>query len=146
MERPPLKIALIAGEVSGDQLGGWLMEAIKKRRPDTVFLGVGGTMMADQGLNSLFPLRDIALMGLAEILPHIRKLSRRIRETVAFLEHEKPDMIITIDSPGFALRVRTWKNSSQAGALCCSQCLGVSSATGESRGRALRPLALPTTV
>ena len=99
------KIAIIAGEVSGDQLGGWLMEAIKTRRADVQFVGVGGSTMQAQGLTSLFPIRDIALIGIAEILPHIRTLTRRIRETVEFLEREQPDIIITIDVPGFALRV-----------------------------------------
>ena len=99
------KIAIIAGEVSGDQLGGWLMEALKKRRPDIHFIGLGGENMQAQGLTSLFPIRDIALIGIAEILPHIRTITRRIRETVEFLEREKPDMIISIDVPGFALRV-----------------------------------------
>jgi lipid-A-disaccharide synthase len=99
------KIAIIAGEVSGDQLGGWLMEAIKTRRADVQFVGVGGSNMQAQGLTSLFPIRDIALIGIAEILPHIRTLTRRIRETVEFLEREQPDIIITIDVPGFALRV-----------------------------------------
>ncbi len=101
----PLKIALIAGEVSGDQLGGWLMQALKARRGDIHFVGLGGDMMAAQGLQSLFPIREIALIGIAEILPHIRNITRRINQTVEFLERENPDMILTIDVPGFALRV-----------------------------------------
>lgn len=99
------KIVVIAGEVSGDQLGGWLLEALKKRRQDIQFLGIGGPMMEAQGIKSLFPIRDIALIGIAEVLPHARTITRRIRETVEFLEREKPDMIVTIDVPGFALRV-----------------------------------------
>ena len=105
MGASPLKIALIAGEVSGDQLGGWLMAALKVRRADIQFVGLGGPSMAAQGLVSIFPIRDIALIGIAEILPHVRTVTRRIRETVEFLEREKPDMIVTIDVPGFALRV-----------------------------------------
>ena len=105
MTHDSLKIAVIAGEVSGDQLGGWLMAALKARRPDIRFVGLGGPMMAAQGLESLFPIRDIALIGIAEVLPHARTITRRIREMVAFLEREKPDMIVTIDVPGFALRV-----------------------------------------
>lgn len=101
----PLKIALIAGEVSGDQLGGWLMQALRARRSDITFVGLGGPMMQAEGLNSIFPIRDIALIGIAEVLPHARTITRRIRETTAFLEQENPDMIITIDVPGFALRV-----------------------------------------
>ena len=100
-----LKIAILAGEVSGDQLGGWLMAALKKRRSDIIFIGLGGANMETEGLTSLFPISDIALIGIAEILPHLRTLTRRIRQTVEFLEREKPDMIISIDVPGFALRV-----------------------------------------
>lgn len=101
----PVKIAIIAGEVSGDQLGGWLMQALKARRPDIAFVGIGGPMMQQQGLRTLFPIRDIALIGIAEVLPHVRTLTRRIRETVEFIEREKPDIVLTIDVPGFVLRV-----------------------------------------
>ncbi len=104
MARAPL-IALIAGETSGDQLGGWLMAALKANKPQLRFIGIGGANMEAQGLHSLFPMREIALMGFAEILPHIVKLTRRIRETIAFIEREQPDILVTIDSPGFVLRV-----------------------------------------
>ena len=99
------KIAIIAGETSGDQLGGWLMAALKEKRPDIQFIGVGGRTMQAQGLSSLFNIQDIALIGIAEILPHVRTLTRRIKQTVRFLEREKPDIILTIDVPGFSLRV-----------------------------------------
>ena len=99
------RIALIAGEASGDQLGGWLMAALKAKRPDMQFIGIGGPMMQAQGITSLFPIRDINLIGIAEVLPHALTIKRRIRETVSFLEREQPDIVITIDSPGFALRV-----------------------------------------
>ena len=100
-----MKIALIAGETSGDQLGGWLMEALRKRDSSIRFVGLGGPQMQAQGLVSLFPISEIALIGIAEVLPHARNILRRIRQTVAFLEAEKPDVIISIDVPGFALRV-----------------------------------------
>lgn len=101
----PLTIAFIAGETSGDQLGGWLMAALKTKRPDVRFIGLGGPMMEAQGLTSLFPIRDIALLGIAEILPHVRTIKRRIREMVEFIEREQPDIVVSIDSPGFVLRV-----------------------------------------
>ena len=100
-----MKIAVIAGETSGDQLGGWLMEALRARRSDIQFVGLGGPMMAAQGLTSLFPIREIALIGIAEILPHIFNIRRRIHETVEMIEREKPDLVVTIDVPGFVLRV-----------------------------------------
>ena len=101
----PYKIAIIAGETSGDQLGGWLMEALRAKRSDIQFVGLGGPMMQAQGLTSLFPIHEIALIGIAEILPHIFNIRRRIRQTVAMIEREQPDMVVTIDVPGFALRV-----------------------------------------
>lgn len=99
------RIALIAGEASGDQLGGWLMEAIAAKRPEVTFIGIGGPMMQSRGLSSLFPIRDINLLGITEVLPHVFTITRRIRETVAFLEREQPEVVVSIDSPGFVLRV-----------------------------------------
>lgn len=99
------KIAVIAGEVSGDQLGGWLMAAIRAKEPQARFIGLGGLNMQAQGISSLFPIEDIALIGITEVLPHAHRIMARIRQMVEFLERESPDMIITIDVPGFALRV-----------------------------------------
>lgn len=98
-------ITLIAGETSGDQLGGWLMAALKAHCPEARFIGLGGAMMEAEGLRSIFPMREISLMGFAEVLPHIFRLKRRIREMVAFIEREQPDILLSIDSPGFVLRV-----------------------------------------
>jgi lipid-A-disaccharide synthase len=99
------KIFLIAGEASGDQLGAGLMRALRQLDPAADFHGIGGSLMAEQGLESLFPMSDLSFMGFAEVLPHIPKLKRRIRETIATIERIKPDVVITIDSPGFNLRV-----------------------------------------
>lgn len=98
-------IYLIAGEQSGDQLGARLMRAILRRCPDATFAGIGGTAMAEQGCASLFPMSDLSLMGFLEVLPRIRQLKRRIRETAADIGIRKPDAVVTIDSPGFTLRV-----------------------------------------
>ena len=98
-------IYLIAGEQSGDVLGCRLMRAIVRARPETTFAGIGGTEMAAQGLNSLFPISDLALMGLLEILPKIRQLKARLGQTVADIKAQRPDIVVTIDSPGFTLRV-----------------------------------------
>src|SRR6478735_8992603 len=100
-----MKIALIAGETSGDQLGGWLMEALKRRNPNIEFVGLGGKTMQAQGLKSLFPMEEIALMGIAEVLPHYFNIKRRVRQMVEYLEAEKPDILITIDSRGYTYRV-----------------------------------------
>jgi lipid-A-disaccharide synthase len=98
-------IYLIAGEQSGDVLGARLMQALKARRPDIAFAGVGGSAMAAQGLNSLFPIRALSLMGLAEVLPKIFELRSLLKRTVADIEARAPDVLVTIDSPGFTLRV-----------------------------------------
>ncbi len=96
---------LIAGESSGDVLGARLMAALRASEPAMRFEGVGGERMAEQGLQSLFPMRDLALMGLAEVLPNIRRLARRLNETTADIAARRPDVIVTIDSPGFTMRV-----------------------------------------
>jgi lipid-A-disaccharide synthase len=97
---------LIAGEPSGDLLGGSLLAALKQRTGGQVrFAGIGGPKMIEQGLVSLFPMTDLAVFGLAEILPRLRHLMRRGEETVADIARLKPDALITIDSPGFTLRV-----------------------------------------
>jgi lipid-A-disaccharide synthase len=98
-------IYLIAGESSGDVLGARLMRAIAARRLDAGFAGIGGEAMAEHGLRSLFPLRDLALMGLLEILPRLRQLKLRLRQTTDDIAARRPDVVVTIDSPGFTLRV-----------------------------------------
>ncbi len=99
-------IFIIAGEPSGDALGAGLMAALPEAFPHPVTMhGIGGTRMEEEGLAPLFPMTDIALMGFAEILPHIPKLMRRIRQTVLAIEALRPDILITIDSPGFCFRV-----------------------------------------
>jgi lipid-A-disaccharide synthase len=98
-------IYLVAGEASGDALGARLVAALRARRPDLRFAGIGGERLAEQGVASLFPMRELALMGLLEVLPNIRNLSRRMAETVADVTARRPAVIVTIDSPGFALRL-----------------------------------------
>ncbi|KAA2211875.1 lipid-A-disaccharide synthase [Teichococcus oryzae] len=96
---------LVAGEASGDMLGARLIAALRRRRPDLRFAGVGGDRMAEQGFTSLFPMRELALMGLLEVLPNIRRLARRLEETAADIAARRPALVVTIDSPGFTLRV-----------------------------------------
>ncbi|WP_428536996.1 lipid-A-disaccharide synthase [Rhodopila sp.] len=98
-------IYLIAGEQSGDVLGARLMAALKARRPEFGFAGIGGAAMAAQGLDSLFPIRSLALMGLLEVVPKLFELRTLLRRTVADIEQRRPDVVVTIDSPGFTLRV-----------------------------------------
>lgn len=104
-QQDPL-IYLIAGEPSGDLLGGYLMKALKSETAGAVrFAGLGGAHMQAEGLDSLFPIDELAVMGLVEVLPHIRRLLRRIDETVADAAAAKPDALVTIDAPAFSLRI-----------------------------------------
>jgi lipid-A-disaccharide synthase len=98
-------VYLIAGEASGDLLGARLIAALRAARPDLTFAGVGGERMAEEGFSSLFPMRELAVMGLAEVLPNIRRLARRLNETTADILARRPALVVTIDSPGFGLRV-----------------------------------------
>ncbi|GAJ28044.1 lipid-A-disaccharide synthase [Acidomonas methanolica] len=96
---------LLAGEASGDILGARLMEALRRADPALAFVGVGGARMEALGLRSLFPMQDLAVMGLVEVLPRLQLLSRRLDEVVQDIERRRPDMIVTVDSPGFSLRL-----------------------------------------
>lgn len=100
-----MRLFLIAGEASGDRLGAALMSGLRDLSPEVRFSGIGGPDMALAGLHSLFPYDELALMGLVEVLPKAMNLTRRIRQTVEALLDDPPDAVVTIDSPGFCLRV-----------------------------------------
>lgn len=109
-----MRVFVIAGEVSGDKLGAALMEGLRTLVPEVTFEGVGGTLMQEEGLKSLFPMDELSVMGIAEILPKYRQLMRRINQTADAIVAAKPDVLITIDSPDFSLRVaRRVKERSQ---------------------------------
>lgn len=100
-----MKIYLIAGEASGDVLGSLLMKAISAEKPEATFYGVGGPLMTRQGLNSLFPMTELSIMGLTEILPKLKHILARIKQTVKNIRQLNPDILITIDVPDFSSRV-----------------------------------------
>ncbi len=100
-----MRVFLIAGEASGDQLGAALMAGLRQLVPGVEFAGVGGDQMQAGGLDSLFPMEELSVMGLAEVLPRYRQLKRRIRECAQAVLKGPPDVLITIDSPDFCLRV-----------------------------------------
>lgn len=100
-----MRIWICAGEASGDILGGRLMAALRRARPGVAFAGIGGERMAAEGLESLFPMRELALMGLLEVLPSLRRLARRLDEATAAIAAARPDALVTIDAPGFTLRL-----------------------------------------
>ena len=97
---------LVAGEPSGDVIGARLMAALTRRTAGAArFAGVGGERMAAEGLDSLFPMSELSVMGVVEVLPKARHLLRRIRETAAAARALRPDAVITIDSPDFSFRL-----------------------------------------
>ena len=101
----PLRVALVAGEHSGDQLGFKLMRALRAAAGKVVFIGVGGGAMEAEGLVSLFPIADIAVMGILPVLARLPKLLERIRQTADFVVAARPDALVIIDSPDFTHRV-----------------------------------------
>lgn len=101
----PLRIFLIAGEASGDSLGAGLMRAMRQQHADVEFSGIGGRSMAEAGLQSLFPMEELSVMGIAEILPKLFHILSRIRQTAREILKTRPDAVITIDSPDFCFRV-----------------------------------------
>ena len=100
-----MRVFVVAGEPSGDRLGGALMEGLRTLVPDVNFDGVGGPLMQAQGLESRFPMAELSVMGLVEVLPKFFHLKRRIAETAQAVMDTQPDVLITIDSPDFSLRV-----------------------------------------
>ena len=103
---PKRKIFLIATEESGDRLGSALMKVLRQRLGDGVqFEGVGGTTMAREGLNSLFPIEELSIVGFAAVLQQLPKILRLIRETADAVTEAAPDALVIIDSPDFTHRV-----------------------------------------
>ena len=106
MSRQEPLIFIVSGETSGDNLAGRLMAALKAETGGRVrFVGVGGPQSEAQGLKSLFPMRELSLMGLAEVLPHLPRLIKRLNQTVEAAKTLRPDVVVTVDSPDFCLRV-----------------------------------------
>ena len=100
----PVKLFLIAGEPSGDRLGAALMAGLKSLAA-VEFQGIAGPLMQAEGMTSLFPMEELSVMGIAEVLPKYFHLKRRIRETAAAVLASGSEAMVTIDSPDFCLRV-----------------------------------------
>lgn len=101
-----LRVFFVVGESSGDRLGAALMRGLRVECGGEIsFEGVGGAGMAAEGIESRFPIAEIAVMGLTEVLPRLPRILRRIRETAAAIVADPPDLVITIDAPDFGLRV-----------------------------------------
>ncbi|XP_062152483.1 probable lipid-A-disaccharide synthase, mitochondrial [Alnus glutinosa] len=101
-----LRVFIVAGEVSGDTIGSRLMASLKKLCPVPIrFSGVGGPMMSKQGLKSLFPMEDLAVMGIWELLPHLNKIRLKLKETIEAAILFQPHVVVTVDSKGFSFRL-----------------------------------------
>ncbi|MBC3244185.1 Lipid-A-disaccharide synthase [Pseudomonas fluorescens] len=100
-----LRIALVAGEASGDILGAGLMRALKAQHPAVEFIGVGGPLMQAEGLTSYFPMERLSVMGLVEVLGRLRELLARRKLLIQTLIEERPDVFIGIDAPDFTLNI-----------------------------------------
>ncbi|MDO4975043.1 MAG: lipid-A-disaccharide synthase, partial [Alphaproteobacteria bacterium] len=98
------KIYIIAGEPSGDFLGACVLQELQKYSDFEIF-GVGGNLMKTKGLKSLFDIKEISVGGLVEVIPHIFHIKTLINKTVNDIIAKNPDVLFTIDSPGFCFRV-----------------------------------------
>ena len=106
--RRSAQIFLMAGEPSGDAIGARLMAALRRESGDSRelrFAGVGGPRMAAEGLESLFPMDDLGVMGFAEVVPALPRLCVRLVQTICAVRRTAPDVVVGIDSKAFSLRV-----------------------------------------
>jgi len=104
----PLRIALVAGEASGDALGAGLVSELRRRHPDAHFAGIGGPAMRAAGLDAWFDASELAVMGLAEVLRHLPRLLKLRRSLRQRLLDWQPDVFVGIDAPDFNLGVERW--------------------------------------
>jgi len=101
-----LKIFIVAGEESGDKLGSAIIDGLRDALDvSPIFVGIGGTGMESRGMNSIFPMSDLSVMGFLEIAFQYQNLKKRLNQTVSAILDEQPDILLTIDAPEFCFRV-----------------------------------------
>ena len=121
-----MKVFIVAGEASGDLLGAALMRGLSQLLEEPPeFIGVGGEEMLSEGLSSLFPMHEISIMGISEILSNYMSLRKRIRQTARAVLDEKPDVLITVDLPEFNLSRGACSKTEPYSSYCRSHGLGV---------------------
>jgi lipid-A-disaccharide synthase len=136
-----VRIFLVAGEASGDKLGAAVMAGLRSLDPHVSFDGIGGAAMADEGLQSRFPMSDLSVMGLVEVLGHYRLLKQRLDETTRAVLDARPDILLTIDSPDFGLRVAKAIKLAGIGVHCVHYVAPTIWAWRSSRAKKLRGVA-----
>ena len=137
------KFFILAGEPSGDSLAAGLISELMRKEPGARFRGVGGRLMCELGLEAIFPIGDISVMGIGEVLPRIPRLLARMKQAAAEVLEFEPDALITVDSPDFnfrvARKVKKIRPRPSRRALCLARPFGLG-------GRAGRPsLGRPST-
>jgi lipid-A-disaccharide synthase len=136
-----MRVFLVAGEASGDKLGAAVMAGLRSLRPDVTFDGIGGEAMAQEGLRSRFPMSDLSVMGLVEVLGRYRLLRQRLDEAIRAVLDARPDILLTIDSPDFGLRVAKAVKQAGAGVRCVHYVAPTIWAWRAGRARKLRGVA-----
>ena len=99
------KIFILTGEPSGDKLASKVIRELSKSNPEIEYLGVGGENLKALGIKSIYDLKDITYIGFTNVIRNIFKINKKINETVKAIEDFKPDILFTVDSPDFTLRV-----------------------------------------
>ena len=101
-----MKIFIIAGEDSGDKLGSAIIDGLREvTAAPPKFVGIGGNGMISRGLESIFPMSELSVMGFVEIASKYKSLKKRLNQTISSILEEKPDILLTIDAPEFCFRV-----------------------------------------
>ena len=99
------KIFILTGEPSGDKLASKVISEFKSTRPDIQYLSVGGEYLKGLGIKSLYDLKEITYLGFTKVFLNLFKIKRKINETVNEILKFKPDILFSVDSPDFTLRV-----------------------------------------